>query len=400
MMRHQHAIAVFSASDELFEQCQKVAGGLAELHRFPGGDEEVPAGVEMALVDNRSPGNLRPLLAKLAARAIYTVLVYEEARLGDSVPTLLAEGIVDDLLLLPLRPVELLGKIKHASHLGRAREVAIYATKTLIEKFEYDIRAARAIQRSLIPEKFAAVPGMKISHKYLSGLKSGGDYLRLLRVRGQDLRGLARERLDGLRVVIGVHVGDPKIGRQVLERRVPQPRSTVAKVFEELRLAMKPKESLSIFYALLNRKTFELTYAGAGSIRFVHQSEGKFSERKLGSEALMAASACALADHSVTLLPGDRITVFSDGFGDAFGEEGSKGIERAFTKAYRRRLDRAAQRARVSRQESLHRRRGHARARLQRARARRREAGHALGEMSLISSWRLGSLISRRNRRA
>src|SRR3989344_1967674 len=49
--------------------------------------------------------------------------------------------------------------------------------KELVRKFEEDVGRARSIQQALIPQRFSQVHGLKVMHKYLSGLKSGGDYL-------------------------------------------------------------------------------------------------------------------------------------------------------------------------------------------------------------------------------
>jgi len=56
----------------------------------------------------------RAIFSRLSAAgsmAVYTVLVDDDKHIGDSVPERFA-GLVDDLLLTPLRPIEVLGKIK------------------------------------------------------------------------------------------------------------------------------------------------------------------------------------------------------------------------------------------------------------------------------------------------
>ena len=156
-------VAVFTGAVELFKAFKKaIPPAVGEVQQLATTEGDIPAGVTLAFVDGKWPGGLDILLGKLAARAIYVVLVDDEQHVGDGVPSMLADGIVDDLLLTPIRAIEVLGKIKHVTHLERVKEVAglNLELKTLIENFEEDVRTTRAIQRRLIPEKFTPVPGL------------------------------------------------------------------------------------------------------------------------------------------------------------------------------------------------------------------------------------------------
>ncbi len=330
-------VAVFTESDELFKTFKRtIPAAVAEVQHVSKTDAEVPAGVTLAFVDGKWPGDIQALLGKLAARATYVVLVDDEKHIGDTVPEMVAEGIVDDLLLTPIRAIEVLGKIKHVAHLERVKEVAgvNLQLKTLIEKFEEDIRTTRAIQRTLIPEKFTPVSGLRVAHKYLSGLKSGGDYLDFFEFEDKTHAGVLMSDSSGYGLSSAFMSVILRLAVKLSKNEFRSPSVTVAKIFEELQLTMKPKENLSIFYGILNRKTFEFTYTSGGSVHFVHQSESAFIDRTLGGQPLAKDQPPVLTDHKVILMPSDRIVVFSDGFADTFNDEGAKGLERSFSKAY------------------------------------------------------------------
>ncbi|MBI3544921.1 MAG: SpoIIE family protein phosphatase, partial [Deltaproteobacteria bacterium] len=328
-------VAVFTKSAELFKPFKKTIGpAVGEVVQAEDG--EVPGGTALAFVDGKFADDLHPLLAALASRAVYTVLVDDEKSIGDGVPGLLSEGLVDDLLLTPIRAIEILGKVKHVSHLERVKEVAHVNNdlKSLIERFEEDIRTARAIQRSVIPEKFTPVQGFKVNHKYLSGLNSGGDYLDFFEFDDKTHVGILMSDSTGYGLSSAFMSVILKLAVKLSKDEFRSPSATVAKIFEELQITMKPKENLSIFYGILNRKTFELTYTSCGTVRFIHQGEKSFTERTIAGEALVKDGTVRLSDATLTLAPGDRLVVASDGFTETFSDEGRKGLERAFEKAY------------------------------------------------------------------
>jgi sigma-B regulation protein RsbU (phosphoserine phosphatase) len=285
--------------------------------------------VSLVLIDGKWPTSVRELALKASAYAACTVLIDDEKHVGDQVPDILAEGLVDDLLLTPLRPLELLSKIKHVDYLLRINEIVSVnsALKTLIDKFEHDVRTARAIQTSLIPEKFPPVQGFKVTHKYLSGMKSGGDYLDFFEFEDKTHVGVLMSDSSGYGLSSAFMSVILRLAVKLSKDEAKSPSVTVARIYEELALTMKPKEGLSIFYGVLNRKTFEFKYAAAGSIHFVHQSQEKSgAAQDYSSKAapLNKEHKYAATDQTLQLLPGDRFVLFTDGFISSFKDEKSR----------------------------------------------------------------------------
>ena len=331
-------VSVFTASSEIFNKVRSIIPkAVAEVQHVVQADSDFIPGTSLALVDGKwggSESELHRLVEKLAANAIYTVLVDDEAHIQDSVPELLAQGLVDDLLLTPIRPIELLGKLKHVEHLMKVNELISVNSdvKTLIEKFEEDIRSARAIQRSLIPEKFPSVHGFKVSHKYLSGLKSGGDYLDFFEFEDKTHVGILMSDSSGYGLSSAFMSVILRLTLKLSKDQARSPSATVAAIFEELQLAMKPKENLSIFYGVLNRKTFELSYVSGGNIRFVRQDESRFEEHVGEAEPLAKGQHFVLKDQKISLNPGERLVIMSDGFCETF--ENKKLLEAGLSKNY------------------------------------------------------------------
>jgi sigma-B regulation protein RsbU (phosphoserine phosphatase) len=204
--------------------------------------------------------------------------------------------------------------------------------KTLIEKLEEDIRTARGIQRSLIPEKFAPVPGFKVLHKYLSGLKSGGDYLDFFEFEDKTHIGILMSDSSGYGLSSAFMSVILRLALKLSKDEARSPAATVARIFDELQLTMKPKENLSIFYGVLNRKTFELKYVLGGNVHFVRQEEGRFEEVDAASKPLTKGEALKLEDKHIQLSAGERMVIMSDGFRELF--ESKTKFEQGLTKVF------------------------------------------------------------------
>ncbi|MBI2607033.1 MAG: serine/threonine-protein phosphatase [Deltaproteobacteria bacterium] len=196
--------------------------------------------------------------------------------------------------------------------------------KELVKKFEEDVGRARSIQQALIPQRFSQVHGLKVMHKYLSGLKSGGDYLDFFEFGDKAHIGILMSDSSGYGLSSAFLSVILRIAMKLTKDEARSPSQTIAKVFEELQLTMKPTEHLSIFYGIFNRKTFALSFTGAGSIRFLVQSgaggvESSISDFSMHPVPLEKNKSVRLTDNEVTIHPGDRIVVMSDGFYEPFG---------------------------------------------------------------------------------
>jgi sigma-B regulation protein RsbU (phosphoserine phosphatase) len=330
-MMQQEKVLLFSPSKKLFDEVRKIIPHqVAEVVHVMKVDAvySLTGEVVFALIDGKwsegEPAELERLFQQLNASAVFTVLVDDEKHIGDEVPHAVSEGLADDLLLTPIRPLELLGKLKHAEYLQKAKDLVSVNSdlKILIEKFEEDLRTARAIQKSLIPEKFPQVHGMKVTHKYLSGMKSGGDYLDFFEFDDKTHVGMLMSDSSGYGLSSAFLSIVLKIAMKLSKEGINSPSATVLKIFEELSITMKPKDTLSIFYGILNRKTFELTYCSAGSIHFFHTHDGQTENRSEGEQGLVKGPTPLLKDKKLALFPEDRLVVVSDGFLESFGNVG------------------------------------------------------------------------------
>lgn len=195
----------------------------------------------------------------------------------------------------------------------------------LVSEFQEDLARAKAIQKQLIPQKFKSIPGLKVKHKYLSGMKSGGDYLDFFEFDDGTHVGILMTDSTGYGLSSTFMSIMLKMAMKFSKSSHDGPSYIVEKLFEELKLTMKDTENFSIFFGILNRKTFDLHYTGAGNIRFLVQSavSGKNKTQEYGFDvkALTRDVDATFKEYVLHLMPADRLILLSDGFYQAYENE-------------------------------------------------------------------------------
>ncbi|MGZ3710882.1 MAG: PP2C family protein-serine/threonine phosphatase [Bdellovibrionota bacterium] len=249
----------------------------------------------------------------------------------EALPPSYVAGIADDLLLLPLRELDL-GRIIRMHELLQAlrnAEESSQAIPKLVKQLTEDITLAEKIQRRLIRDKFPPIGGLAIKSKYLCGLKSGGDYFDVF------------EFPDGLHVgFIMTDCSSYSLSSSLLGAlmqfsmnfgpdELDNPSLIVKSLLTKLRDGMKEKDRLSIFYGILNRKTYRVRYVDCGSIFALQKRiSGELRWGAKGDRAPLTKDKGEVPDTLELMLePGDRLLLASDGWSDAVGEPQAKLLE-------------------------------------------------------------------------
>lgn len=258
--------------------------------------------------------------SQIDARPTIVVWVNE----GESLPLSYAEGLVDDLITLPLRDhdIERVLRMHDQMQALKAVELTSRAVPELVKKLQEDIQLAQKIQRRLIREKFPPMGGLNVKSKYWCGLKAGGDYFDVF------------EFPDGVHV--GVILSDSSsysistsfIGSlmqfsvHVTQDDLADPSRIVTALYGKLKESMKEKDRFSILYGILNRKTYQFRYVDCGPVFAAHRGqEGGFQWISKGENLpLTLDSGVVPPFQEVSLEPGDRMMIVSDGWGEALGK--------------------------------------------------------------------------------
>lgn len=285
------------------------------------GASQAPVG-QIVLVDGSSPAFDALGRIDRAGRAVFLILP-ENA----SAPRSWLEGSVDDVLVHPFRPLEVLGRLKRYQQILMWEEVHRLNSSFagMIDRMRQDVELAERMQKSKLPVRFPDIKGLRAQSRYLAGMKSGGDHFDLAESKdGQQLTmvltdsssyGLSSALLSSLmRVTLKLSVDE---SRSSVE--------TVRRIQEDLAATLGPKDRLSMFYGILNKRDFSLRFLNLGtSCAYYAASGGNF--RPLPSQGPAIAQGASLAEareQELRLEPQDRLVLLSDGFVEvAGGQEG------------------------------------------------------------------------------
>jgi serine phosphatase RsbU (regulator of sigma subunit) len=261
---------------------------------------------------------------KRRGRAVFLVVTEDEAT---EIPEELEDGLVDDVIVHPLRKLEVISKIRLYEQLLMWNEVEKMnaSFSELMGQLKEDFKLAERLQKSNLPARFPDVRGFKISQRYLAGMKSGGDHFDLgdSKDGGQLSVVLTDSSSYGLSSAVL-----STLMRVTMKLSVEEVRSsseTVRRIQEELKATLTEKDKLSLFYGVLSRKDYRLRYVNLGSsMAFYAPVGGQFTELKSGGGAItshgtLTSGELSLPESEVTLEPSGRLALISDGFAEVIG---------------------------------------------------------------------------------
>lgn len=246
------------------------------------------------------------------------------AKDGQSVPAAYQQGLVDDIIVWPVRALDIERILRNHEYLQALRnlEDSSRGVADLVKQVQEDLNLAQKIQRRLIREKFPALGPLSVKSKYWCGLKSGGDYFDLFEFPGNSHAGLILSdsssyslstNLIGSLMQFSVHVAQEDIGN---------PQRIVQTLFGKLKDTMKEKDKLSLLYGVLDRKTYCLRYVNVGGVYLAKRGkDGKVLWGSRGEHPPLALDQQKVPEvRELSLEPGDRLLVCSDGWSEALDQ--------------------------------------------------------------------------------
>jgi len=268
----------------------------------------------IVFIDQMMDG-LSEKISKIERKGRYLVLIAREI---EAVPFLFSQGRVDDLIVAPFRTLELLSKLRAYETNALLHEVSRMSDSFagVVSKLKEELDVASRLQKKRLPIRFPEVRGMKVSHRYLAGMKSGGDHFDLIDsteksqlsvfLSDSSSYGLSSAVLGALmRITLKLAAGEGRSSQEV-----------VRKIVADLSEQIGPKDHLSLFFGMINRKDFTLNYSNFGDCAILRAPRGGAFERcpPQGSALTSGIDPLMLTDHSIRLEPADRLVLVSDGF--------------------------------------------------------------------------------------
>ena len=200
------------------------------------------------------------------------------------------------------------------------------------ERLEQELRIARDIQMSLLPEGPASVPGLAVAAACQPAREVGGDYFDFIRLDEHRLGVLVAD-VSGKGTSAAFYMAELKGVALSLSRFHQSPREFLIEVNRILSATLDGRTFITMTYAVLDLAARRLTYARAGHTPLVHvpfAPEGPRTPRVLAPDGLVVGLqidgieekfAELLEESSFPIESGDLVALFTDGVTEAMNEE-------------------------------------------------------------------------------
>ncbi len=250
--------------------------------------------------------------------------VFLIVRDSDPVPTAFLEGKVDDILVYPFRPLEIVSKLSRYRQILMWEEVSHMNTsfQQLLEGLKEDLQLAERLQKGKLPVRFPDIKGFKVTSRYLAGLRSGGDYFDIADSRDGSRFSIMMSDSSSYGLCSSVMSVLMKVAMKLSIEEVRSSADTVRSIYRELAMTLNEKDRFSLFYGVVSRKDLSLKYLNLGtSCAFYSPKDEPFRELSSQGAPLTRSSGFPTGSLEVemALQPDDRLALISDGFVEAAG---------------------------------------------------------------------------------
>lgn len=194
----------------------------------------------------------------------------------------------------------------------------------VIGQLHQEIKIAHAIQKALVPTEFPHIPGFEFSTKFVPSLISGGDYFDVFSHEDRLRFGLVVASSSGhamsalfLSVLL-------KFTGQMEARKGAEPEKIMKQMADELVANMDEGARADIFYALIDRRSYEVTYCRLGDVAALHHhfagNELKLLEPTGGP--LEKGFQAPIMSRTVALNPRDKLILCTKGVSETKSIQG------------------------------------------------------------------------------
>ncbi len=190
------------------------------------------------------------------------------------------------------------------------------------ERMEEDLRVARNIQMSLLPQEYVEVEGLKIAAVCLPANEMGGDYYDLLPLSDHRL-GVLIADVSGKGTSAALYMAELKGLILSLSRNHDSPKALLTELNEILAPNLDRRSFVTMTYAIIDSKKRTLRVARAGHNPLIH-FDGRTGLTRLLSPPGLALGfdsgetfKSIIQELELPLVPGDSFLFFTDGISEA-----------------------------------------------------------------------------------
>jgi phosphoserine phosphatase RsbU/P len=185
-----------------------------------------------------------------------------------------------------------------------------------------ELREAVATQRAMLPKRLPQIPGCHFSASWSPAGKVGGDYLDLVPLDDRRL-GICVGDASGKGVPAALLTSNLQAAVRALAPDAPSVDSLTNRLNRILCANTAPNKFITLFYGVLDGRRLTYTNAGHNAPMLV-KADGGQQRLERGGALLGVLPDWVYQQGEVTLAPGDRLVLFSDGITEAENANGDQ----------------------------------------------------------------------------
>jgi serine phosphatase RsbU (regulator of sigma subunit)/anti-sigma regulatory factor (Ser/Thr protein kinase) len=185
------------------------------------------------------------------------------------------------------------------------------------ERIQHEMRVAREIQKTLLPQELPALPGWHVNAYYYAAQQVGGDFYDFIYFDDGRL-GLVIGDVTDKGVPAALLMATTRSVLRSVAQSLIAPGQVLERVNETLYQDIPPKMFVTCLYAVLDPQSGKLQYANAGQdLPYHRHHEGDVTELRATGMPLGLFPEMHYEEKETTLDPGDVILFYSDGIVEA-----------------------------------------------------------------------------------
>ena len=200
----------------------------------------------------------------------------------------------------------------------------------LVNLFRRELGVARELQHLLLPTDFPQIPGFSFARKFEASLERGGDYFDVFDLHDRFRFGVLLSAASGHGMSALMMSVLMKFQGAQHARQARSPREFIEVLTNEITTKQQSGDTLSLFYAVVDRRSLEMSYASIGGCfaARIESIQKKVTTLVEPDGELGQRGSAVLEEKSLRLGPQDKVVFCTPGVfevlnpnGERFGEE-------------------------------------------------------------------------------
>jgi predicted ester cyclase len=202
------------------------------------------------------------------------------------------------------------------------REHGLELERIKRERIEQEMRVARSIQQASLPKEVPELEGWQIAPFYQPAREVGGDFYDFFELPNGRL-GIVVGDATGKGVPAALVMASARSMIRVVAQNSQSPGDVLRRVNDSLVTDIPPNMFVTCFYAVLDPKSGDLSYANAGQdLPYLRRVGGDAEELRARGMPLGMMPGMGYEENEIVLEEGEAALFYSDGLVEAHDPEG------------------------------------------------------------------------------